>query len=59
MILNEGKEGWTYLAVNKLSKKYQNILVLFVASVVVIILEQRTNLNFMKQYMKIKIFMEL
>ena len=59
MILNEGKEGWTYLTVNKLSKKYQNILVLFVASVVVIILEQRTNLNFMKQYMKIKIFMEL
>ena len=63
MIPNEEKEGWHYLAVKKLSalshKKLQNITGIFIVQVVFMPLEQKINLNLMKKYVKIKIYMEM
>ena len=59
MIPNGG--GWNYLAVKKLSAilEYQNMVKIFFVLIVFIHLEQKTNLNCMEKYLKIKIFMML
>ena len=62
-IPNEEKEGWHYLAVKKLfallHKKLQNMSVFFIVWILLILLEQKINLNLMKKCVKIKISMEL
>ena len=63
MISNEEKEGWHYLALKKLSTLLHGITSKhesdFYCLIVFILLEQKINLNLMKKYVKIKIFVEL
>ena len=63
MISNEEKEGWHYLAVKKifalLHKKLQIIRGIFTVLIVLILLEEKINLNLMKKYVKIKMSVEL
>ena len=51
-------EGWYYLSVKKdyphyLEKKLQKIMVIFIAWIFFLLLEQKTNLNLIKKYLKI------
>ena len=61
MILNG--EGWHYLAVNELSalfrEKRQNIMMIFIVYIEVIPLQQKTNLNRINKYVKVKVFVVL
>ena len=63
MISNKEKEGWHYLAVKKifalLHKKLQIIRGIFIVLIVLILLEEKINLNLMKKYVKIKMSVEL
>ena len=63
MISNEEKEGWHYLAVKKifalLHKKLQIMREIFIVLIVLILLEEKINLNLMKKYVKIKMSVEL
>ena len=63
MISNEEKEGWHYLAVKKifalLHKKLQIMREIFIVLIVLILLEEKINLNLMKKYVKIKMPVEL
>ena len=58
MIPNKEKEGCHYLAVKKkftlLRGITSNIMEIFIVSIVFILLEQKINLNLMKNYVKIK-----
>ena len=62
MIPNKEKEQWHYLAVKKQSTLLtgitSNIMVIFIACIVFILLEQKINLNLMKKYVRRKIFVE-
>ena len=63
MISNKEKEEWHYLAVKKifalLHKKLQIIRGIFIVLIVLILLEEKINLNLMKKYVKIKMSVEL
>ena len=63
MILNYEKEGWHHLAVKKLSTLLRGITSKhpsdFFVWIVFILLEQKINLNLIKEYLKINIFVEL
>ena len=66
MIPNEVNEGWHYLAVKKLSvllhgitSKHDFYKWFFLVWIVFVLLEQKINLNVMKKYVEIKIFVEL
>ena len=67
MILNgekseaKSKGQWHYLAVKKNYQRYQDefkqkIMVIFIVWILFVLLEQKTNLNRVKKYMKIKAF---
>ena len=64
MIPNVEKEGWHYLAVKKLPALLHEMnskhkCDFYCLNCVHFFLEQKTHLNLMKKYVKIKIFMEL
>ena len=63
MIPNEEKEGWYYLVVEKLFplllKKTSKHKGGFIFWIVLILLEQKINLNLIKKYVKINISAEL
>ena len=60
MIPNEEKEGWHYLTVKKLlHRKTSKNKGDFYCLICFILLEQKVNLNLMKKYLKIKIFVDL
>ena len=67
MILNgeksevKSKGQWHYLAVKENYQRYQDefkqkIMVIFIVWILFVLLEQKTNLNRVKKYMKIKAF---
>ena len=64
MIPNVEKEGWHYLAVKKLRALLHEMnskhkCDFYCLNCVHFFLEQKTHLNLMKKYVKIKIFVEL
>ena len=63
MIPNEEKEDWRYLPVKNYLHYYmeclQNMMVTFIALIDFVLLEQKINFNLMKNYVQMRIFVEL
>ena len=59
MIPNEEKEGWYYLAVKRLLALLRGIISKHKGDFYCLNCKKKVNLNLMKEYVKVKIFVEL